>query len=86
MKIIKEEFKKDIEQGMLLQGLKDLINSNTERMGKLINSNTKKNEASPSPSNDAGTVKVTKLTKPAKFPSWTKNMSLEIYVKQLTTR
>ena len=54
-------------------------------MAKLINSNTKKNEASPSPSNDAGTVKVTKLTKQAKVPSWTKDMSLETYVKQLAT-
>ena len=82
---MKEEFKKDIEQGILLQGLKDLINSNTESMAKLINYNTKKSEASPSPSNDAGTVKVTKLTKPAKVPSWTKDMSLETYIKQLAT-
>ena len=49
---------------------------------------TKKSEASaystPS-SNDAGTVKVTKLTKPAKVPSQTKDMSLETYTTQLTT-
>ena len=86
LKIMKEEFKKDMEQGILLQGLKDLINSNIESMTKLINSTTsfmttKKSEASPSPSNDTGTVKVTKLTKPAKVPSWTKDMSLETYIK-----
>ena len=40
LKILKEEFKKDLEQGILLQGLTDLINSNTENMTKLINSNT----------------------------------------------
>ena len=30
-------------------------------------------------------VKVTKLTKPAKVPSWSKDMSLEMYTKQLIT-
>ena len=48
----------------------------------------KKSEASASStpsSNDAGIVKVTKLTKPAKVPSWTKDMSLETYTKQLAT-
>ena len=89
LKIMKEEFKKDVEQGILLQGLTDLINSNTESMIKLINTTTsllttKKSEAFPSPSNDAGT-RVTKLTKPAKVPSWTKDMSFETYNKQLTT-
>ena len=29
--------------------------------------------------------KVTKLTKPAKVPSWTKDMSLETYAKQIAT-
>ena len=76
LKIMKEELKKDLEQGILLQGLTDLINSNTESITKLINSTTslittKKSEASASstPSNDAGTVKMTKLTKPTKVPS-----------------
>ena len=89
--------KQDLEEGILLQGITDLINSNTENMTKLINSNTqsmtllittKKSEASASSnpsSNDAGTTKVTKLTKPAKVPLWTKDMSLEMYTKQLAT-
>ena len=34
---------------------------------------------------EAGVNKVTKLTKPAKVPSWTKDMSLETYTKQLVT-
>ena len=29
--------------------------------------------------------KDTKLTKPAKVPSWTKDMSLEIWLKQIAT-
>ena len=34
LKILKEEFKKDLEQGVLLEGLTKLINSNTENMNK----------------------------------------------------
>ena len=67
LKIMKAYFKKDMEQGILMQGFKELINSNTESMAKLINS--KKSEVSLSPSNDAGIVKMTKLTKPAKVSS-----------------
>ena len=95
MRILKEEFKKDVEQGILLDGLTKLINSNTENMTKLINSNTenitslvtsKKIEASSTPSStDVSVNWVSKLTKPAKVPSWTKDMSLETYAKQLTT-
>ena len=40
LKTMKEDFKKEVEQGVLLQGLTDLINSNTESISKLINSNT----------------------------------------------
>ena len=29
-------------------------------------------------------IRVTKLTKPAKAPSWSKDMSLETYIKQIT--
>ena len=58
LKIMEDKFKKDVEQGILLQGLTDLITSNTESISKLINYNTsaltsalttKKSEASPSP-------------------------------------
>ena len=48
LKSLKEEMKKDMEQGVLLQGLRELIDSNTESMAKLINSNTKKHELSSS--------------------------------------
>ena len=47
---------------------------------------SKKSEASSAPSStDAGINRVSKLTKPVKVPSWTKDMSLETYTKQLTT-
>ena len=94
MRALKEEFKKNIEQGILLVGLTKLINSNTENITKLVNSNTeiktsmmttKKSEASFTPvQTDAGTSRISKLTKPAKVPSWTKDMSLETNSKQLT--
>ena len=46
----------------------------------------KKDEASSTPSTtNAGVSRVSKLTKPAKVPSWTKDMSLETYTKQITT-
>ena len=86
LKIMKEDFKKDVEQGVLLQGLTDLFNSNTENMEKMISSTaslmTTKNEASPSPSNETSPSpsKITKLTKLARVPSWTKDMSLETYI------
>ena len=41
--------------------------------------------ASGSSTTEAGVNKVTKLTKPAKVPSWTKDMSLETYAKQIAT-
>ena len=84
MRALKEEFNKDIEQGIILDGLTKLINSNTVNITKLINSNTenmtlimttKKSEASSTPvSTDVGNRRIIKLTKPAKFPSWTKDI------------
>ena len=78
---LKEEFIKEVEQSIFLDGLTKLINSNTENMTKLVTSfkdSFKKGEASSTPSTtDAGVGRVSKLTKPAKVPSWTKDMSLE---------
>ncbi len=68
-----------------MQGLKELINSNTESITKLINYNTKKNEASPSNDPSLSPSRTSKLNKPSKVPSLTKEMSLETYVKQLIT-
>ena len=61
--------------------MREIIHSNTENIKSLLN--VRKREHSPSvhPSSQ----RPSKLTKPAKVPSWTKDMSLETYVKQLTT-
>ena len=82
LKMMKEETKKEMEQGVLLQGLRELIDSNTENIKSLFQ-NVRKREHSPS--SNSPSPKPAKLTKPAKVPSWTKDMSLETYVKQLTT-
>ena len=80
LKMMKEDQRKEMEQGVLLQGLKELVTTITEGNKSLLN--IKKRELSPiSPSSQ----RPAKLTKPAKVPSWTKDMSLEKYVKQLTT-
>ena len=73
---------KEIEQGTFLKGLEKLIASNTENMKSFFH-NMKKREHSPSGSSSPST-RPAKLTKPAKVPSWTKDMSLETYIKQLT--
>ena len=81
LKMIREEAMKEKEQGVLLQGLRELIDSNTENIKSLLN--VRKREHSPSVHSPSPMP--AKLTKPAKVPSWTKDMSLETYVKQLTT-
>ena len=69
-----------MEQGVLLEGLKELVTTITESNKSLLN--LKKTESTTtSPSSQ----KPAELTKPTKVPSWTKDMSLETYVKQLTT-
>ena len=82
LKIIKDKTRKEMEQGVLLQGLRELIDSNTENIKSLLN--VKKKELSTS-NNSSSSPRPAKLTKPTKVPSWTKEMSLETYVKQLTT-
>ena len=55
-------------------------------MTTLMNS-LKKNDSSGTESSTATETssRTTKLTKPVKVPSWTKDMSLETYSKQITT-
>ena len=82
LKILKDEFRKDLEQGVLLDGLTKLINSNTENMNKQIENMTslvmslkdsfkKETVSSGFSKTEAGASRVSKLTKPAKVPSWT---------------
>ena len=73
------------DEEVLLQGMKELITSNTESIKTLFHYNTKKRESSPSNDSSLPPSRTAKLTKPAKVPSWTKDMSLKTYVKQLTT-
>ena len=79
LKIMKEDQRKEMEQGVLLQGLKELVTTITEGNKSLLQ--VKKRELSP----NTNTQRPAKWTKPAKVPSWTKDMSLETYVKQHTT-
>ena len=65
------------------ESISGLMASNTENMKSFFH-NVKKREHSPSGSSSPS-ARPSKLTKPAKVPSWTKDMSLETYVKQLTT-
>ncbi len=76
LKMMKEDTRKEMEQGVLLQGLRELIDSNTENIKSLFQ-NVKKHEHSPS----SDSPEPAKLTKPAKVSSLTKDMSLETYVK-----
>ena len=39
LKVIKEDYKKEIQEGILLKGLKDLIESNTKTMTSLNTTN-----------------------------------------------
>ena len=86
---IKEIVEKDSEQEILLQGLENLItkitNQNTDNMTTLMNS-PKKNDSSGTESFLAAETssRTLKLTKPVKEPYWTKDMSLETYVKQIS--
>ena len=96
MKQLQEDFKKDIKEGVLLEGLRDLINPNTVTMntnmtvivnkrGDSFKKETVFSIPSGSYTTETGVTKVTKLRKPAKVITWTKDMSLETYNKQLAT-
>ena len=78
LKMMKEETRKEMEQGVLLQGLRELIDSNTENIKSLIQ-NVRKREHSPS--SNSPSPRPAKLTKPTKVPSSTKDIFLETYVK-----
>ena len=85
----------DIQEGILLGGLTKLLESNTQNIlsqTKQMNEkwasmmNATKNEATSTPvSTEAGVNRVTKFTKPAKVPSWIKDMSVKTYAQQIAT-
>ena len=79
----KAEIDKGKEESLLLDGLKKLVThragQNTNNMTKLVDSlKTKKEET-------VSEVRTARVTKPAKVPSWTKDLTLETYVKQVET-
>ena len=82
LKMIREDTRKEMEKEGLLQGLREIIDSNTENIESLFQTVRKREH---SPLVHSPPPRPAKLTKPAKVPSWTKDMSLETYVKQLTT-
>ena len=95
MKALKEYYKKDIQEGILLKGLTKLLESNTqnilsqtkqmnEKLATMMNQ-PKTEESTKATTTEAEVNRVTKLTKLAKVPSWTKDMSLETYAKQIAT-
>ena len=73
LKIIQTEREKEIEQGTFLKGIEKLMASNEETMKSFFH-NVRKREHSPS-GGSSPSARPPKLTKPAKVPSWTKDMS-----------
>ena len=76
---MKAERRKEDQDNVLLQGLKDVLKEisvqPTNSLNVLVDSLGKKTDDVVRP--------VTKLTKPAKVPVWTKDLTLEVYVKQI---
>ena len=79
----KAEINKEKEESLLLDGLKRLMTQiagqNTDNMTKLVDSLKTKEEKTVSE------VRTAWVTKPAKVPSWTKDLTLETYIKQVET-
>ena len=78
LRILKENYRKDVQEGILLKGLRDLIESNTKNMDsnmtKLMNNLRKETvpHDGTETKTEAGVARVAKITKPAKVPTWTK--------------
>ena len=78
--MVKADWKKETEDGLLLDGLRRLMvqisGQNAENMNVLVESlNTKKDDS----------VRMARVTKSAKVPTWSKDISLETYIKQIET-
>ena len=71
------------EEGLLLDGLKRLMvqisGQNTDNMTKLMDSLKAKKEET------VVEVRTARVTKPTKVPSWTRDLTLETYIKQVET-
>ena len=76
--VVKAESRKEVQDNVLLEGLKRVLHQisgqHTDNMNVLVDSLNKRND---------DVVRPAKLTKPAKVPIWTKDLTLEVYVKQI---
>ena len=78
--MVKADWKKETEESLLLEGLKramvQISGQNAENMNVLVESlKAKKDDF----------VRPARVTKPAKVPTWTKDITLETYIKQIET-
>ena len=75
-----------MQEGIFLKGLKELVESINVNMNKLVKSLVKDEGGNDtSEARPRTETRVARVTKPARVPTWTKKMSLETYMKQLTT-
>ena len=80
LKDIKEERTKEKEQNVYLDGIERRVNTLKMSIDTLGDPKVKKSD-----STETSTVsnKLRLLTKPAKVPVWTKDLTLETYIKQI---
>ena len=86
--VLKANLRKDVGDGLFLDGLKKLFNQNVDRINMIVNSLKKglmvKKDDPPAVATAAVTAgRTTKLTKPAKVPSWSQDMMMATFIKQL---
>ena len=85
MTVLKSEIRKETEDGLLLDGLKQLLfqisGQNAENMSTVVKSLQEGFLKKDGSSESSSAVRTTKLTKPAKVPSWSKSMTLETFTK-----
>ena len=75
----KAELRKEQEEGLLLDRLKELLvqisGQNTNNMTKLVDSLKAWKEET------AAEIRLARVTKPAKVPTWTRDCTLETFIK-----
>ena len=92
LKEIREERKTETDRNVYLDGIERLVSqiqhSSNENMTTLVRSLKREGERLREDSFEepsGNLAKVAKLTKPAKVPTWTKDLTLETFSKQLLT-
>ena len=84
---VKAEINKDKEDNILLEGLKRLAEEQSQTLTLTMTSlvDTLKTRESKDSVSGVSEVRTARVTKPAKVPSWTKDLTLETYIKQVET-